>query len=89
MGATIVNLSPAVADELGMDGAAQGVVITAVAQRSLAQQAGFQKNDRIITLNGTPVKTTAELERLHGASSGFWRITMERNGQTAVRSFRF
>src|SRR5437763_10260407 len=44
-GATVANLSPALADELRLDPQAEGVVITDVAEGSSARSVGFQKGD--------------------------------------------
>src|SRR5579872_3046626 len=44
-GATVANLSPALADELHLDAQTEGVVITEVAEGSAAQSVGFQKGD--------------------------------------------
>ena len=43
LGATVANLSPALADELRLDPQSEGVVITDVADGSTAQSVGFQQ----------------------------------------------
>src|SRR6202008_4382 len=48
MGATVANLSPALADELRLDAQAEGVVITDVADGSAAQSFGFHKGDVVV-----------------------------------------
>ena len=48
-GATVANLSPAVAEELGLERAYSGVVIVAVRPRSPAQRIGLQPGDRILS----------------------------------------
>ncbi|HEY3695110.1 Do family serine endopeptidase [Phenylobacterium sp.] len=80
-GATVVNLSPAVADELGVDPfAAKGVLITGVG-RGFAMNAGFQPGDLILDVNGRKIATTADLAAATAASARQWRITIVRGGQ--------
>jgi S1-C subfamily serine protease len=81
LGATVANLSPALADELRLDPQAEGVVITAVADGSAAQSVGFQKGDIIVSINNTKIAKSADLERLTNAGSRQWRITIQRGGQ--------
>ena len=50
-GVTVANLSPALADELGIDQQVQGVVIVHVADGSPAQSVGFQKGDIVVSVN--------------------------------------
>src|SRR5207302_3963423 len=50
-GAKVSNLSPAVAEELRIDPAAQGVVIVDIADASLAQSLGFQRGDLVLSVN--------------------------------------
>ncbi|MGC2123049.1 MAG: PDZ domain-containing protein, partial [Xanthobacteraceae bacterium] len=81
LGATVANLSPALADELRLDPNAQGVVITDVADGSEAQSIGFQKGDIIVSVNNEKIVKPADLERIVTAGSRQWRITMMRGGQ--------
>jgi Do/DeqQ family serine protease len=80
-GATVANLSPALADEMRLDPNAQGVVITDVADGSAAQSIGFQKGDIIVAVNNQQITKPADLERIAGAGSRQWRITLMRGGQ--------
>ena len=81
MGATVANLSPALADELRLDPQTQGVVITAVADGTPAQSLGFQKGDVVVSVNGQKIERPADLERVAGSGGRQWRITVNRNGQ--------
>jgi Do/DeqQ family serine protease len=85
-GATVVNLSPALAIELGVDTATDGVIVTALAGNGYARRAGFQPGDIIRAINGRRVNTTAELQAALAASQG-WRITVERNGREVTGAF--
>jgi Do/DeqQ family serine protease len=80
-GATVANLSPALADELRLDAQTEGVVITAVADGSAAQSVGFQKGDVVVTVNNEKINRSADLERVTSAGGRQWRITILRGGQ--------
>jgi S1-C subfamily serine protease len=81
LGATVANLSPALADELRLDPQTEGVVITNVADGSAAQSVGFQKGDIVVSVNGHDIAKSADLERLTEAGGRLWRITIERGDQ--------
>jgi Do/DeqQ family serine protease len=81
LGATVANLSPALADELRLDPQTEGVVITAVADGSAAQSVGFQKGDIVVSVNSQKIAKSSDLERLSNAGSRSWRITIQRGGQ--------
>lgn len=57
-GATVANLSPALAEELGADAFGQGVVVTKVAGGPAAA-VGLQPGDIIHAVNGRPVNRRA------------------------------
>ncbi len=80
-GATVANLSPALADELGIDPQVQGVVIVRVAEGSPAQSVGFQKGDIVVSINSRKMERSADLERITQAGSRLWRITLKRGNQ--------
>jgi Do/DeqQ family serine protease len=81
LGATVANLSPALADELRLDPQTAGVVITSVADGSTAQSIGFQKGDIVVSVNNQKIAKSADLERITNAGSRQWRITIDRGGQ--------
>ena len=80
-GATVANLSPALADELRLDPQSEGVVIVGVADGSAAQSIGFQKGDIVISVNNQKIEKSADLDRITHAGSRQWRITIRRGGQ--------
>ena len=80
-GATVANLSPALADELQLDPDAQGVVITAVADGSAAQSIGFQRGDIVVSVNGQKIVRSSDLDRIADSNSRAWRITIRRGNQ--------
>src|SRR5262245_6339417 len=80
-GAKVANLSPALAEEFRLDSASNGVVITDVADGSPAQNFGFQRGDRIVSVNEEPIGKTRDLERAAGQRNRLWRVTIERGGK--------
>jgi Do/DeqQ family serine protease len=81
-GLTVVNLSPAVADELQLDSASDGVVISAVEQNSAAARAGFRRGDVFVALNGTRIQTSRDFERVQRSQNNTWDVTINRGGRT-------
>ncbi len=80
-GAKIGNLSPALADELRLDPATQGVVIVDIANGSAAQSLGFRRGDIVLSVNSTKIAKTRDLEKIVGQQSRAWRITIVRGGR--------
>jgi serine protease Do len=62
-GARVANITPALADEMQMDFAAKGVVVTAVERGSQADRFGLQAGDIVRQLNGDNINTVAQLRR--------------------------
>ena len=81
LGATVANLSPALADELRLDSQSRGVVIVGVADGSAAQSVGFHKGDIVVSINNQKIEKSADLDRITRAGSRQWRITINRGGQ--------
>ena len=79
-GATIANLNPAQADELGLDTTLRGVVVTTVKDGTLADRAGLQAGDIIARLNRRPVDNVGELANAL-QSHGPWTFGIKRGGQ--------
>src|SRR3984885_2933619 len=84
-GAEVMNLSPAVAEELSLQteagSAGEGVIVTDVAQDSLAANLGVQKDDIVVELNGAAIKTTRDLEKAAAQRASSWGLTISRGGQ--------
>jgi S1-C subfamily serine protease len=81
MGAKVANLSPALADELRLDSAAEGVAVVDIADGTIAQQFGFQRGDIVVAVNGQKIVKTHDLEKVAKANARVWRITIVRGGQ--------
>lgn len=80
-GATVANLSPALAEELRFKGEPEGVIVTKVKRGSFARRFGLKCGDVILRLNGDTVKNTKELERMAGQSRKTWQFSLRRNGR--------
>jgi Do/DeqQ family serine protease len=80
-GATLLNMSPAVADELQIDVSPDGIVVSDLEDNSVAQRVGFQKGDLVVAINGQRLATTKDAERLVKAGGQYWEITINRGGR--------
>jgi Do/DeqQ family serine protease len=80
-GAKVANLSPALADELQIKNAEDGVVILDVDNGSFASNLGFRRGDVVLSVNGQTVKTTPDLEHATEKPRRDWRIVILRGGQ--------
>ena len=80
-----MNLSPAVKEELSLQGASDGVVVAAVADGSTAAQVGVQKGDVVVAVNGQRIGTTRDLEKACAERARWWDLTIQRGGET-IRS---
>lgn len=85
-GATIVNLSPAVVEELELpdmgldDRVSSGVVVTAVAKGSAAETR-LAEGDIILGVNGRRVATVSEVKDNLQAVNHLWKIAVLRDGR--------
>lgn len=80
-GATVVNLSPAVAQDLNVDPfAGRGVLITRIGQ-GYALNAGLRPGDFVREINGRPINSVADLNAAVAAQGRVWNVTIERQGQ--------
>jgi serine protease Do len=81
-GAVVANLSPALAEELGIDTLLQGVIITKIRRGSVAQANRLRPGDRLLQVNGAPVAAVADLMRRLEAATADWQIVLQRGEQT-------
>ena len=81
-GATVANLSPALAEEIGFDdAAAEGVVVLAIEPRTRADRLGLRHGDIIVSIGDRPVDTVARLKRLVAESRRSWKVSIKRGGK--------
>ncbi|MFO1167039.1 MAG: DegQ family serine endoprotease [Rhodoblastus sp.] len=86
-GATVVNISPATAEEFSVEGVAQGVVISQIKPDSQAAALNFQKGDVVLSVNDTKIETTRDLEKTVGGRHYYWKISISRGGQVLTSVF--
>jgi Do/DeqQ family serine protease len=87
-GATVVNLSPAVAEELGLDPfGGKGVLISKI-QAGAAQRAGLRPGDLIRAVNGRPIQSVRDLTSAVSVRTAAWQVTIERNGRQVTATLR-
>ena len=85
--ATVVNLSPAVADELGLDAfAGQGVLITNIGA-GLARNIGLKRGDIVRSVNGVTIGSVRDLVGVVSTPVRVWRVTVEREGRQLTATF--
>ena len=81
-GATVLNLSPAVAEELDYPGKPAGVIVSEINGGSAAARVGFRPGDVIIAINGETIDDTDEFGALaRRTGTTIWRVTLERDGR--------
>ena len=80
-GASIVNLSPAVAEELGIDDAWEGVMVVSVARGSAARRIGLRPGDLLLEVAGEEVKSVSEVKAAIQHPAESWRLSIRRGGQ--------
>jgi Do/DeqQ family serine protease len=88
-GAKVVNLSPAVSEELGIGGQPTGVIVMDVARASIAGRLGIQRGDRVLAINDQPVGSVRELAEMNQERQRFWKVSIGRGGQVLTQVFRF
>jgi Do/DeqQ family serine protease len=79
-GLVVANLSPAVAEEVGLPASATGVVALDV--RNGPAGRFFRKGDIIIAVNGARIGNVRELDQALQVDLGSWSIVLRRRGQT-------
>ena len=70
-------MSPAVAEELSLEGAAEGVVVASVGDGSTAAEVGVQKGDIVVAVNGQKIATTRDLEKACAERARLWDLTIQ------------
>jgi Do/DeqQ family serine protease len=81
-GCKVANLSPAVAQEIGMDDDTRdGVVVLEVEQQTPAARLGVRRGDIVVAVNDEKVTSVAQLDQILAASGGGWRLAVERGGK--------
>jgi serine protease Do len=87
-GATVANLNPAQADELGLSTTTRGVAVITAQSGSLADRLGLQPGDIIATVNRAPVASVNDLKDAVAGKQGPWTFGIRRGGQLFAVSVR-
>lgn len=85
-GVTAEELSPGLADELGLPFESEGIVVVDVASNSPAAGFGLRRGDIIRSLNGEDITTLRRFGELASTRPRGWRIVIQRGNQV-IRSF--
>jgi Do/DeqQ family serine protease len=80
-GATVVNLNPATAQNLGVDPFSHGVMVAKVSSSGYAAQIGVEAGDFVRKINGRDVSSTENLQALLNSAGGAWDIVIQRGNQ--------
>ncbi len=80
-GATVANLSPAMAEKLGLGGVWQGVIVLSVDRGTPARRIGLKPGDIVRAVNDTKVESASQLEELMALPVDRWAFAIERGGQ--------
>ena len=80
-GAQVANLSPAVAEELGLEEQGSGVVVLDVAPNTPAARFRFKRGDIVVGLNDVRITSVEVLVTALGREPSGWRLSFRREGQ--------
>jgi Do/DeqQ family serine protease len=80
-GATVLELTPALADELGLTGADQGVIIVEVRGGTAAAALQLRPGDVILKVGGREMRSLVELEAALAKPQRRWTLEVRRGAQ--------
>ena len=87
-GAEVAELSPRLAEEMGRDPFATGVLVTRIMRRGYARRI-VRPGDLIVGVNGKKIDSLDDLEKLLNASgTRTWQLELDRNGRKISGSVR-
>ncbi len=85
LGLTVQNLTPEIAESLGLEGDVKGVVVSAVTPGSAADDAEIRRGDVILEVNRKPVKDAAAFKAsVKGAEPGKSVLLLVKRGQSTI-----
>ena len=88
-GALIASLSPALADEMGLDTLRRGVIVLSLLRGSTSHRLGFRPGDIVLRGGRQDIELVDELlEYLNKKVSGTWDITIQRGERVLTTRFR-
>ena len=74
--------------QFSLQGVDAGAVVIEVEDGSMAGNAGFQKGDLLVEVNGTKVATTREAKTALSDKARLWKIVINRGGQLLATVFQ-
>lgn len=89
-GATVVNMSPALGEELGFDPYLNGVMVLKVQRRSAAHYNRLRPGDFVLSVNDQMLDTTRDVTRILDDEQGsdVWEIEIDRQGRIGLLPIR-
>jgi Do/DeqQ family serine protease len=87
-GATVGNLNPAFAEELGLEPTLHGVVIAEVADGTPAAQLGLAPGDILASINRQPIENVTQLKGLMATMGSPWTLGVRRGGKLVTVTVR-
>ena len=81
-GATVANLSPALAEELGLDTLAHGVIVLDVSASSPAHRLQLKAGDFVLKVNGQEIDRVATLRNAVEDRRREWQLSVRRGERT-------
>ncbi len=81
-GATVANLSPAVAEELKIEAIPDKAVVIKIPPRSTAARLDFRPGDILLRINGREPRSVAGLRALLSRPAERWHMAIRREGET-------
>ncbi len=79
-GALIANINPALAQEIGLESALEGVIVMEVG-RGPARRFGLRPGDRILSISGYEIERVDDVAPALDAANRSWRIAIDRRGR--------
>ncbi|HFB54322.1 MAG TPA: PDZ domain-containing protein, partial [Hellea balneolensis] len=90
-GLSVVNMSPALAEEMDFDPFVTGVVISGLNRRSPSARYRFRRGDILMEIMGEEIESTKQLQAIlnkHDADRQ-WDLVIERQGRVIKTTIRF
>ena len=80
-GATVANLSPALAEELSINALQHGVIVLEVRRGSLANRIGLNSGDVVLRVNKADIATVADLKKALRRPARQWTVSIRRDNR--------
>ena len=81
-GALVANMSPLLAQEVGLSSFDPGVYVLRIRRGSAAHRVGFKRGDRVLSVGDEAVTSVQHLDGLLRQDAAQWQIEIDRKGQT-------